>query len=729
MTNLFSDPTILQNKIPLSPAAKEFQDYLTDFSQRSVLFMDIMRKRGNQAVEMSSNNGATVLSFDFEILMDGATFSRPINYWLAKMQAPAGVVTDDTKRPFVIQDPRAGQSPGIGGMKKDSEIGDALKNGHPVYFVGFNAAPIEGQTYEDVIKGQVAFYEKIAELHPESPKMCAMGNCAAGYLTMFNAMQRPDLFGPIVIAGSPLSYWNGVRGKNPMRYAGGLLGGSWINSLLGDLGGGKFDGSYLIENFNNLNPANTLWSKQYNLFADIDNQGERYLQFERWWGDFIQFNTSEIKWLVDKLFIGNELTTGNLTLEDGTVLDPRAITSPLITFVSDGDNISPPAQSAGWIADLYHDADEIREHGKTIIYCLNHKVGHLAIFTASKVGKREDELFVENIDSIDIMPPGLYELVIDTPEGQEVSGELRSHYEPRSIDDIKALGWNNQEDDRAFATAAKASQSISQIYDKMVHPLFKNFATPQIAALMKNLHPLRQSYSIFAESVNPWIKIFADLASKVNAQRVHINPDNQFLKLQQQYSDAIVHYLETDSAKQDLKHEKKFFDIWTNPLVQKFWGTDKITPRLTPSITQLDREQITHEAQQRVIDNLPVTNQIQAMYRIIRLIIAFREQKIVPELLVRVLVQEAHKLEPTWNDREIHEVIRNQAIVVAEDTDAAIAALKTYLETNENGHAMIEIVREVSTKLGGIKQADVHEALKVLVDKLGLKISNPNHKK
>ncbi len=167
MTNLFSDPTILQNKIPLSPAAKEFQDYLTDFSQRSVLFMDIMRKRGNQAVEMSSNNGATVLSFDFEILIDGATFSRPINYWLAKMQAPAGVVTDDKKRPFVIQDPRAGQSPGIGGMKKDSEIGDALKNGHPVYFVGFNAAPIEGQTYEDVIKGQVAFYEKIAELHPE----------------------------------------------------------------------------------------------------------------------------------------------------------------------------------------------------------------------------------------------------------------------------------------------------------------------------------------------------------------------------------------------------------------------------------------------------------------------------------------------------------------------------------------------------------------------------------
>lgn len=721
MNNLFFDPKVLNNQIPLSPAAKQFSDYLTDFSQRSILFMDIMRQRGNQALEMSAHDGATVLNFDFDILMNGSTFERPINYWLAKMHAPAGVTTDNKKRPFVIQDPRAGQGPGIGGMKKDSEIGDALKNGHPVYFVGFNAAPLDGQTYEDIIKGQVAFYEKIAELHPESPKMCAIGNCAAGYLTMFNAMQRPDLFGPIIIAGSPLSYWNGVHGKNPMRYAGGLIGGSWINSLLGDLGGGKFDGSYLIENFNGLNPANTLWSKQYNLFADIDNQGERYLEFERWWGDFIQFNTSEIKWLVDKLFIGNELTTGNLTLADGTKLDPRTITSPLITFVSDGDNISPPAQSAGWIADLYHDADEIRQHGKTIIYCLNHKVGHLAIFTASKVGKREDELFVENIDSIDTMPPGLYELVIDTPEGQEVSGKIRSHYEARTIDDIKALGWNSPEDDRAFATAAKASQKISQAYDKTIHPFFKSFATPQVAALMKNLHPLRQSYTMFAEKINPFMGVFAKFADQVTKQRAQIDQENPFLKLQQQYSEAIVNYLEDHSNKHDLQNEKNFFDTWSNPLVQKFWGTDKITPRLTPSITQLDREQVTKAAAQLVKDNLPVTNEVQALYRIIRLIIAFRTRKIVPELLIRVLVQEARKLEPTWSDREIHETMRNQAIVVADDMDNAITALKTYLDTNQNGPEMVNIIREVSDKLGGIKEADVHEALAILISKLSIK--------
>jgi hypothetical protein len=30
-----------------------------------------------------------------------------------------------------------------------------------------------------------------------------------------------------------------------MRYSGGLLGGSWLTALTGDLGGGKFDGAWL----------------------------------------------------------------------------------------------------------------------------------------------------------------------------------------------------------------------------------------------------------------------------------------------------------------------------------------------------------------------------------------------------------------------------------------------------------------------------------------------------
>ena len=89
---------------------------------------------------------------------------------------------------------------------------------------------------------------------------------------MMLASVRPELFGPIIVAGSPLSYWAGVRGKNPMRYSGGLLGGSWLTALTSDLGHGKFDGAWLVQNFESQNPANTHWSKQYNLYSKIDTE-------------------------------------------------------------------------------------------------------------------------------------------------------------------------------------------------------------------------------------------------------------------------------------------------------------------------------------------------------------------------------------------------------------------------------------------------------------------------
>ena len=88
---------------------------------------------------------------------------------------------------------------------------------------------------------------------------------------------RPELFGPLIVAGPPLSYWVGIRGRYPMRYSGGLLGGSRLIMLLSDLGGGKFDGAWLVQNFENQNPANTLWSKQYNLYSKIDTELPRYL--------------------------------------------------------------------------------------------------------------------------------------------------------------------------------------------------------------------------------------------------------------------------------------------------------------------------------------------------------------------------------------------------------------------------------------------------------------------
>ena len=129
------------------------------------------------------------------------------------------------RRPFVIVDPRAGHGPGIGGFKADSEIGVAFKAGHPCYFIGFLPDPMPGQTIEDIARAEAIFLEKVIALHPEADgKPCVIGNCQAGWAVMMLAAIRPELFGPIIVAGSPLSYWAGVRGKFPMRYSGWVAG-------------------------------------------------------------------------------------------------------------------------------------------------------------------------------------------------------------------------------------------------------------------------------------------------------------------------------------------------------------------------------------------------------------------------------------------------------------------------------------------------------------------------
>src|SRR5262245_8539405 len=385
-------------------------EYMVDAAQRSVLFWDVMRQRGNQYREHIAEAVPHVLDYQVELVIDGRTLERPVNYGLVRVVPPPGTELDPARRPFVIVDPRAGHGPGIGGFKADSEIGVAFKAGHPCYFIGFLPDPMPGQTIGDVARAEAVFLEKVIALHPQADgKPCVVGNCQAGWAIMMLAAIRPELFGPIIIAGSPLSYWAGVHGKYPMRYSGGLLGGSWLTALASDLGHGKFDGAWLVQNFENQNPANTLWTKQYNLYSKIDTEAPRYLGFERWWGGHVNLNAEEIQFIVDELFIGNNLAAGRIKTKDGTTIDLRNIRSPIVAFCSKGDNVTPPQQALGWILDLYESVDEIRSYGQTIVYAIHETIGHLGIFVSGGVAKKEHGEFSSNIDLIDTLPPGLYE--------------------------------------------------------------------------------------------------------------------------------------------------------------------------------------------------------------------------------------------------------------------------------------------------------------------------------
>lgn len=561
--------------------ASAWPEYMVDALQRSVLFLDLLRRRGNTQIEITSRPMATVLRFEHELLMSGRSLPRPMNYELLRIVPPPGTPTDPRKRPVVVVDPRAGQGPGIGGFNAESEIGDALRAGHPVYFIGFGATPEPGQQFLDVVEGQVTFFERVVALHPDAPRPFAIGNCQAGYQTLMVAMLRPDLFGPCLVAGSPMSYWQGVHGKDPMRYAGGLLGGSWLTAMTSDIGNGKFDGTGLILNFDVLNPANWLWGKQYEIYTHIDTGTERYLEFEKWWGDFIELNGDELQYLVDNLFIGDRLTRNQLQSRDGTIFDVRNITSPIIVFTSTEDNISPPPQTLGWILDLYRDVDDIRATGRTIVYCLSHTIGHLAIFVSTKVGAKQDEEFVELMDVIDCLPPGLHEMVLsprpaDMPPGGFVTGDWIARFEARSLDDIRALGRNSPADDRAFAAVARLSDLTLSTYRTFLQPLVRTLANQPAADLARTLNPLRLSYTMFADT-NPWMKTVPMMAAEVAAARKPAAADNPFFALQSQLSDRVTAALDAYRVTRDQMSEQMFFGFYGSPFVQALLGLNGST--------------------------------------------------------------------------------------------------------------------------------------------------------
>src|SRR5579883_872448 len=695
-------------------AVTDFQaalEYATDFWQRSLLFLDILRESGNQQAEMTTRPINAVLVYDHETILRGTDLPRPVNYGLVRVVPPPGTVIDHTKRPVVVIDPRAGQGPGVGGFKPVSEIGQAFKAGHPVYFVGFAADPVEGQTIEDVAHAFIVFLQKVIELEPKAiGKPFVFGNCQAGWHGIMAACMRPDLFGPIVAAGAPLSYWGGVRGKNPMRYDGGLLGGAWIERLMGDMGGGFIDGAWFIMNFDSLNPANTLWTKRYDVWAAPEKERDRYLQFEKWWGAFVRMRAEELDYIVDNLFVGNKLSTAQIVTRDGIRLDMRNIKSPILCFCSKGDNITPPQQALDWILDNYDSVEEIRKHGQTILYCLHETAGHLAIFVGTKVAAKEHSEFINYMDLIDGLPPGLYEIVItDKDKGETgaelLEGDFNVRIEERGLEDIVALGGDSIEDEREFEAVANLSEISKSFYATFVQPWIKPWITSQVVAAMQRMQPLRLGYALFSDK-NPLMRGVAPLAEKARAERKPADPENPFVKIQEQVSDMTTASLQTLGSLCGKTAEAVFHAVYGSPWVQGWLGVipHNGRPRPKPG-TSPDHEAALVAKAEELRTTTAQGGPLEAMVRA-GLYIAGGQHVIDArtfEVLRRTL-----KAHPEITLTRFKAVVREQWARLVLDEKAALQALPRLLPAEaEARHALLDqigdLIRAISTAGGELE--------------------------
>ncbi|HET9537950.1 MAG TPA: DUF3141 domain-containing protein [Mesorhizobium sp.] len=679
--------------------------YWVDAWQRGVLFLDVMQQRSKQYEEHAAKPAPHVLKFGAGLVMDGRKLPRPVNYVLARVVPPKDVEIDDKKRPFVIFDPRAGHGPGIGGFKAQSEIGVAFQAGHPCYFVGFLPEPVPGQTIEDIVAAEAAFLERVIALHSEADgKPAVIGNCQAGWAVMMVAAKRPELFGPIIVAGSPLSYWAGVHGENPMRYTGGLLGGTWLTALMGDLGAGKFDGAWLVSNFENLNPANTYWTKQYNLYSKVDTEAPRYLEFEKWWGGHILLNAEEMQFIADELFIGNKLATAGIVTSDGQSVDLRSIRSPIIVFCSKADNITPPSQALDWILDLYDSVEDIRAHGQTIIYAVHESIGHLGIFVSGSVAKKEHDEFASNIDLIDVLPPGLYEAVMTPKEGgsptaELIGGDYLVRFEARTLDDIRALGGNSVEDERKFAAVARVSEINLGLYRTFVQPWVKAWANAGFAEWMRKIHPLRLPYEMFTPA-NPFLKSVSSMADNVRGNRQPVSPDNALWQSQQRIGKAIESSLKVCGDMRDRYLETVFHAVYGSPVLQALAGlkASDAPPRHRPGVDAVYRAFVAQRGEEltrKIAEGDPREAAIRALLYI------RMPEGVADERGFRLLERMREEVGTGLSLADFKIVVRDQFYTLLLDERHAVEAIPAMLDTDpELAQRMATTLRKFTDVIG-----------------------------
>src|SRR6185436_17092610 len=102
-------------------------------------------------------------------------------------------------------------------------------------------------------------------------------------------------------------------------------------------------------------------------------------------------------------------------------------------------------------ADIYGSTEEIKARGQVIVGLMHQDIGHLGIFVAGKVAKKEHAQIVSVLESIEALPPGLYGMQIAEKPGRDGETSYDVDLVELRLEDVAArLNRFKREDERPF---------------------------------------------------------------------------------------------------------------------------------------------------------------------------------------------------------------------------------------------------------------------------------------
>lgn len=199
-----------------------------------------------------------------------------------------------------------------------------------------------------------------------------MGDCQGGWLAAIYAAVHPERVHTLTLAGAPIDFHAGESViASSTRAMAGALGLAPYRALV-RLGGGTMPGRASLANFIAIQPQAQL-ARQLALLKNITDgeHVERYAAFEDWFSHTQDIPGAFYLWLVEHLFQGNELISGELVV-DGRPAELSAITCPLFLLAGSTDHITPPVQ-------LFAVADAVGTPADQVTL-RTAKGGHLGLF-------------------------------------------------------------------------------------------------------------------------------------------------------------------------------------------------------------------------------------------------------------------------------------------------------------------------------------------------------------
>lgn len=270
--------------------------------------------------------------------------------------------------------------------------------------------------------------------------------------------------------------------------------------------------------------------------------------------------------------------------------------------------------------DLYDRDEDLLRAGQTIVYSVHQTIGHLGIFVSGKVATKEHSEFASCIDLINLLPPGLYEAVItEVEEGTArpdlIEGKYLLSLQRRTLDDIRALGRNDPEDDRRFRTVARVSEINRGLYETLAAPALRAVASDASAKALRDMHPHRLRFAALSDK-NWSAGLLKSMAQAARDNRVVAAADNPFRVAEGIMAESIGQAWQAWGAWRDAMQEQAFLWTYGSPLLQAMVGLRAdADPGEQQALRDSSREAIARAEEERLARDIDKGTVVDAVLR------------------------------------------------------------------------------------------------------------------